>query len=305
MNKIFGNLPFQIYKLRRISKKVTLTTTFTIKQTQDFLHLKMNSDKTTFSALPKWLIPLDFLGLFEKDPFGNLLVIKRFFIFVIGWFTYYRYTAVNKIQIKGSDQLVNLPDNGVLFLSNHQTYFADVIAFYHIFCATKWGYKDTISPPFYLFSPRARCYYVAAAETMKEGGILPKLFSMGGAITIDRSWRANGENVKRQLDNTAQDKIGMGLKHGWVVSFPQGTTKPYAPIRKGTAHLIKEHQPIVIPVVINGFRRAFDKKGLRFKKRNTRLTVHFKEPMQFLPDESIEDMITRVTVAIEQEPPVM
>ncbi len=265
----------------------------------------MDSKKTTFSSLPKWLIPLDFLGIFEKDPFGNFLTIKRFFIFVIGWFTYYRYTAVNKISVRGSDQLVNLPDSGVLFLSNHQTYFADVIAFYHIFCATKWGYKDTISPPFYLFSPRARCYYVAAAETMKEGGILPKLFSMGGAITIDRSWRANGENVKRELDNSAQDKIGMGLKHGWVVSFPQGTTKPYAPVRKGTGYLIKEHHPIVIPVVINGFRRAFDKKGLRFKKRNTRLTVTFKEPMHFAPDESIDSIIERVTNAIEQQAPVM
>lgn len=262
----------------------------------------MTSKKSTFSALPTWLARFDFLGIFEKDPFGNFLAIKRFFIFVIGWFTYYRYTAVNKIKITGSEQLVDLPDNGVIFLSNHQTYFADVIAFYHIFCATKWGYKDSIAPPFYLFSPRARCYYVAASETMKEG-ILPKLFSIGGAITIDRSWRANGENVKRELDNSAQDKIGMGLKHGWVVSFPQGTTKPFAPVRKGTAYLIKEHQPIVIPVVINGFRRAFDKKGLRFKKRNTTLTVQFKAPMQFLPDESVDDMIERITKAIEQEPP--
>ncbi|SKC15099.1 lysophospholipid acyltransferase family protein [Dyadobacter psychrophilus] len=262
----------------------------------------MHSKKSIFSLLPSWLVRFDFMGVFEQDPFGNYLIIKRIIIFIIGWFTYYRYTAVNKIEIIGSDQLIELPDNGVLFLSNHQTYFADVIAFYHIFCATKWGYKDTISPPFYLFSPRARCYYVAASETMKEG-ILPKLFSIGGAITIERSWRANGENVKRQLDNAAQDKIGMGLKHGWVVSFPQGTTKPYAPVRKGTAHLIKDHQPIVIPVVINGFRRAFDKKGLRFKKRNTKLTVHFKPPMHFLPDESLESMIDRVTKAIEQEAP--
>ncbi|KAA6440317.1 1-acyl-sn-glycerol-3-phosphate acyltransferase [Dyadobacter flavalbus] len=262
----------------------------------------MNSEKSNYSLLPSWLVRLDFMGIFEKDPFGNYLIIKRFFIFVLGWFTYYRYTAVNKIRIIGSDQLLDLPDHGVLFLSNHQTYFADVIAFYHIFCAAKWGYKDTISPPFYLFSPRARCYYVAAAETMK-GGILPRLFSMGGAITIERSWRANGENVQRQLDNSAQDRIGLGLGHGWVISFPQGTTKPFAPVRKGTAHLIKEHQPIVIPVVINGFRRAFDKKGLRFKKRNTKLTVQFKAPMHFLPDESIESMIERVTKAIEQEAP--
>ncbi|MPR34646.1 lysophospholipid acyltransferase family protein [Salmonirosea aquatica] len=263
----------------------------------------MIKPKTTYSVLPRWLDRLDFLGLFEKDPFGNLLIVRRLAIILIGWFTYYRYTAVNKIRIRGTEHLLNLPDHGVLFLSNHQTYFADVIAFYHIFCAVKWGYKDTISPPFYLFSPRVRNYYVAASETMKEGGILPRLFSIGGAITVERSWRAQGENVKRNLDNSAQDKIGMGLDHGWVVSFPQGTTKPYAPVRKGTAYLIKEHQPIVVPVVINGFRRAFDKKGLRFKKRNTTLTVQFKPPMHFLPNESVESMVARVTTAIEQDIP--
>lgn len=260
----------------------------------------MSSQKITYSLLPKWLASMDFLGLFERDPFGNYLTVKRFFIFVMGWFTYYRYTAVNKIEIKGAEQLLELPDQGVLFLSNHQTYFADVIAFYHIFCASKWGYKDTISPPFYLFSPRARCYYVAASETMTEGGILPKLFSIGGAILVERSWRAKGEDVKRTLDNSAQNKIGMGLDHGWVVSFPQGTTKPFAPVRKGTAYMIKEQNPIVIPVVINGFRRAFDKKGLRFKKRNTKLTVHFKAPLVFAPDASIDEIVEGVTNAIEQ-----
>ncbi len=262
----------------------------------------MSFKKITYSALPSWLARMDFLGLFEKDPFGNYLVIKRLLIFILGWFSYYRYTAVNKIRITGTENLIDLPDQGVLFLSNHQTYFADVIAFFHIFCAVKWGYKDTMSPPFYLLSPRARMYYVAAAETMK-GGFLPKVFSMGGAITIERSWRANGEDVKRQLDTSAQDRIGMGLQHGWVVSFPQGTTKPYAPVRKGTAHLINDQQPIVIPVVINGFRRAFDKKGLRFKKRNTKLTVQFKPPMHFAPGESVEEMVARVTRAIEQEAP--
>ena len=263
----------------------------------------MRSTRVTYSVLPRWLAKLDFMGLFEKDPFGNLLLIKRMLVAILGWFTYYRFTAVNKIRIKGTEHLHQLPDQGVLFLSNHQTYFADVIAFYHIFCAVKWGYKDTISPPFYLFSPRVRSYYVAASETMKEGGILPRLFSMGGAITVERSWRAKGENVQRGLDTSAQDKIKMGLDHGWVVSFPQGTTKPYAPVRKGTAYLIKEHQPIVVPVVINGFRRAFDKKGLRFKKRNTQLTVEFKPPMYFSPDESVESMVERITLAIEQQLP--
>jgi len=263
----------------------------------------MKTKKIIYSYLPVFLRPLDFLGLFEKDPFGNSLLLKRLMIFTLGWFTFYRLTAVNRLKIEGTEHLMNLPDQGVLFLSNHQTYFADVMSFYHIFCAVKWGYKDTVSPPFYLFSPRARLYYVAAAETMKEGGFLPRIFSTVGGILIARSWRAHGENVKRELDNTGQEKIKRGLEHGWVISFPQGTTKPFAPVRKGTAYMIRDSHPIVVPVVINGFRRAFDKKGLRFKKRNTQLTVSIKPPLHFSENEEVDEMVGRITRAIEQVPP--
>jgi acetylornithine/succinyldiaminopimelate/putrescine aminotransferase len=58
-----------------------------------------------------------------------------------------------------------------------------------------------------------------------------------------------------------------------------------------------------VPIVINGFRRAFDKKGLRFKKRNTLLTVRIKPPLAIDPDESVESIVDRVRAAIEQEAP--
>ncbi|WP_044130387.1 lysophospholipid acyltransferase family protein [Rudanella lutea] len=257
---------------------------------------------TKFSYLPKPLALLDVLGLFECDPFGNSLLVKRILIGTIGWFTYARYTVVNRIEIEGTENIENLPINNVLFLSNHQTYFADVIAFFHIFCSVKWGFKNTLLPPMYLFGPRARNYYVAASETMKKG-VLARLFSMGGAITVERSWRADGRDVKREVDTSAGEKVGKALAHGWVVSFPQGTTSPYAPVRKGTAHMIMQNQPIVVPIVINGFRRAFDKKGLRFKKRNTLLTVRIKPPLQIDPNDSVDDIVAKVRAAIEQDVP--
>lgn len=264
--------------------------------------VNVSKRKKVYSYLPGFLNRIDFLGIFEKDPFGNSLLLKRLMIFVLGWFTYYRLTAVNRLKIEGMEHLAKLPDQGVLFLSNHQTYFADVMSFYHVFCASKWGYQNTVSPPFYLFSPRARMYYVAAAETMKEGGVLPKIFTTVGAILVQRSWRAKGENVKRELDNRGQENIAKGLEHGWVISFPQGTTKPFAPVRKGTAYLIKENNPIIVPIVINGFRRAFDKKGLRFKKRNTLLTVKIQPPMEYDPNDTVEELVEKITVAIQQTP---
>ena len=65
--------------------------------------------------------------------------------------------------------------------------------------------------------------------------------------------------------------IGVALNDGWVITFPQGTTTPFKP-GKGTAHIIKEFKPVVIPIVIDGFRRSFDKKGIRIKKK-----VYYKQ----------------------------
>ena len=244
---------------------------------------------------------IDIFGIFEKDPFGNWLILKRLTILVAGYPTYWRIAVANKIKIEGTEHIENLPNQNVFFISNHQTYFADVITFYHIFCAVKWGFGNKLFP-IYLFAPRARTFYVAAKETMQEG-LIPKLFSLAGAILVERSWRAKGENVERSVDSSASVNVSKGLQFGWVVSFPQGTTSPYAPIRKGTAHIIKENNPIVVPVVINGFRRAFNKTGLGYKKRNTELSVKFKTPIRFDPNLSVEEITEQVKNIIEQDMP--
>jgi len=243
------------------------------------------------------------LRLLRKDPFGNMLFIKRALLGLLAVGTYARLNIFNRLKIEGSEHLHELPDTNVLFVSNHQTYYADVIALYHIFCSVKWGFKDSVRYPVYFMLPRVKSFYVAAEETMKESGFLPKLFSYAGAITVKRSWRAKGQDVQRGADTQAPDKIKKGLEHGWVVNFPQGTTKPYAPIRKGTAHMIKLFRPIVVPVVINGFRRAFDKKGLKFKKRGTTLSVKFKKPLIFDENMTVEEIQAQIAILIEQVPP--
>ena len=79
-----------------------------------------------------------------------------------------------------------------------------------------------------------------------------------------------------------------------------GTTKPFAPGRKGTAFIIKQHRPIVIPVVINGYWRAFNKKGLKMKKRGSLLSVTFKEPLDIDYNDTCENILEKIMDAIEQ-----
>lgn len=237
--------------------------------------------------------------MLKRDAFGNLLIIKRTIIFYVGLIIYYRFNIANKTKVKGSEVLRNLPENGVLFVSNHQTYFADVAGMYQVFNHAKIGVYNRIDVFKTLFFPRLNVYFVAARETMKSG-FLPRLFSYVGAVMVKRTWRAKGKDVERPVDPTDVDNIHRAIHNGWVITFPQGTTKPYVQGRKGTAHLIKETRPIVIPVVVNGFRRAFDKKGFFMKKKNVELTITFKEPMKLDYEDSADDILRKVMLAIEQ-----
>lgn len=236
-----------------------------------------------------------------KDPFGNLYFFKSILIFIVGWFSWYRLNVVNKTKYSGLHNIKGLPKNGVLFVSNHQTYYADVVAINHGFMKSRLGKDGKMGIPFYLFWPKVNTFYVAAKETMVESGFIPKLFSYGGAILVKRTWREKGKEIHRQVDTKDQDKIGMALDAGWIVTFPQGTTTPYTPLRKGTAHIIKENEPIVIPVKINGFRRAFDKKGLLFKKRGVELQVEFKKALKFNADEDVEKILQKISNEIGQD----
>ena len=97
--------------------------------------------------------------------------------------------------------------------------------------------------------------------------------------------------------------IGTALDDGWVITFPQGTTTPFKPLRKGTAHIIKKYKPIVVPIVIDGFRRSFDKKGLLIKKKGILQSMVIKEPLAIdYENTSMEEIIEQLEYAIEQHP---
>ena len=229
----------------------------------------------------------------------NFKLVRKIVYAIVGIISYPGLTIVNRLKISGTEHVRNLPDSNVLFVSNHQTYFADVITFLHIFCAVKWGKQNKLGIPYYLLNPFTNVYYVAAEETMK-GSFISKLFTLAGALTVKRTWRNEGTEVRKGLDPSDTRKITRTLQHNWVITFPQGTTKPFAPGRKGTAYIIKLTRPLVIPVVIDGFWRAFNKKGLKFKKTGTLLTVKFKEPLQINYDASSEIILDQVMDAIEQ-----
>ncbi|MBQ4822398.1 lysophospholipid acyltransferase family protein [Aquimarina sp. MMG016] len=242
------------------------------------------------------------MGLFKRNPFGHILFLKKWLIRVMGSLTHRRYRGFNELQIEGSEIFKDLPDNGVLFVSNHQTYFADVVAMFHVFNASLSGRVDSIKNIGYLWNPKLNLYYVAAKETMKAG-LLARILAYAGAITVERTWREKGQDINRQVKMSDITNIKRALEDGWVITFPQGTTKPFKPIRKGTAHIIRQYKPIVIPIVIDGFRRSFDKKGVVIKKKGILQSMVIKPPLDVdYENDSIDNIVEKLEYAIEQHP---
>jgi 1-acyl-sn-glycerol-3-phosphate acyltransferase len=136
-----------------------------------------------------------------------------------------------------------------------------------------------------------------------KAGLLPRILAYVGSVSIERTWRSKGQDVQRQVKMSDISNIGVALNDGWVITFPQGTTTPFKPIRKGTAHIIKKYKPVVIPIVIDGFRRSFDKKGIRIKKRNILQSMEIKKPLDIdYETESVESIVEKIEYAIEQHP---
>lgn len=209
----------------------------------------------------------------------------------LGFFDWVRFGVFNRLTYEGREHLVGLPPTGVLLVANHLTYYIDVLAIHHAIASKRCSPLDG-------FRANLDVGFIAAFETLNERGLVPRLFNYCGAVLVRRTWREGEREVKRPIDPADLERIGDALRRGWLITFPQGTTTPGAPVRKGTAHLIREHHPIVVPVRVEGFDRAFDRKGLRRIGRGVALSVRFGAPLDIKPDDSVERIVETLAEAI-------
>ena len=225
----------------------------------------------------------------KKNIFGQTIFLKRLIIGFVGLITHRTFRS-KRFEIKGSKNLVNLPSTNVLFVSNHQTYFYDVIAMLHVFNSSVKGRIDSVKKPKYLISPKTNLYYIASLETMKKS-VITKLLTYAGAVLVQRSWRDSGESVSRDIRSEDPDKIKLALKDGWVITFPRGTTDNSKPIRKGTAHIIKNNNPLIVPINLIGFKDVFQRNGLKVINRKKFFSIEIMKPLQIdMTKKSIEEI---------------
>ena len=169
----------------------------------------------------------------NKNIFGQYLIIKKAIIRTIGVLTHKTFNN-KRFNIQGTTILNEIPKHNVLFISNHQTYFYDVIAMLHVFNASVNGRRDSLKNILYLLKPKSNIYFIAALETMKAS-VISKILSYAGSILIKRTWREAGKEITRNIRGEDFDNIIKALNDGWVITFPRGTTDNSKPVRSGTA----------------------------------------------------------------------
>ncbi|MEZ4385478.1 MAG: lysophospholipid acyltransferase family protein [Nannocystaceae bacterium] len=217
--------------------------------------------------------------------------MKRLLFGALGVYDWVRFEVFNNTRFEGREHLRGLPRSGVLFVSNHLTYYIDVLAIHQAIAGPRCRFVDG-------FRANTNMRFIAAAETLNDRGWAPKIFKYTGAVLVRRTWREAGRDIKRPVQRDDIEKIGAALRRGWLLTFPQGTTAPGAPVRKGTAHIIREHRPIVVPVQLYGFDRAFARKGLRRIAKGVDLRVRFGAPLGLTGDEPVAEIVEAIAQAI-------
>ena len=233
----------------------------------------------------------------NKNIFGQYLSIKKAIIRTIGVLTHKTFNN-KRFNIQGTSILNEIPKNNVLFISNHQTYFYDVIAMLHVFNASVNGRRDSLKNILYLLKPKSNIYFIAALETMKAS-VIPKILSYAGSILIKRTWREAGKEISRNIRGEDFDNITKALNDGWVITFPRGTTDNSKPVRSGTAYIIKQTNPIVIPVKIDGFVDVFERNSLKIKNKTKPFSIKFGNALTFHDNESIESITNQIEKIID------
>ena len=233
----------------------------------------------------------------NKNIFGQYLIIKKAIIRTIGVLTHKTFNN-KRFNIQGTTILNEIPKHNVLFISNHQTYFYDVIAMLHVFNASVNGRRDSLKNILYLLKPKSNIYFIAALETMKAS-MISKILSYAGSILIKRTWREAGKEITRNIRGEDFDNIIKALNDGWVITFPRGTTDNSKPVRSGTAHIIKGTNPIVIPVKIDGFGDVFERNSLKIKNKTKPFSIKFGNALKFNDNESIESITNQIEKIID------
>ncbi len=178
-------------------------------------------------------------------------------------FTVPYFALLNDVQIEGDGVLAHLPPRNVVFLSNHQTYFLEAIAFF-----------DLVYVRHGLPLERPMLRFSAAEETMKKN-LLTALMRLAGGVTLRRSFREGGVDVKRPVDLAGAARVEDAIREGWLLHFPAGTTKRGAPLRPGVARLLHDTRAVAIPVRVTGFRELLLHKQLPGKLfREARVVLH-------------------------------
>ena len=146
-------------------------------------HLFLNI-RTQFADIPYFarLTKTNRMKILER--FKYIKVIRSVVYGTVGMITYPGLVMFNKIRIEGTEHLRKLPRHNVLFVSNHQTYFADVIASY--FLCGKMEKAEQARVAILFIEPLYQCIFCCSGRN-HEWIMDQSFFQNGGCINCKKN----------------------------------------------------------------------------------------------------------------------
>jgi 1-acyl-sn-glycerol-3-phosphate acyltransferase len=229
-------------------------------------------------------------------------------IYFLGLLTKKNLYKKGQLAIHNKEILKKLPDTNVLFLSTHTTYYMEAAAMLHSF----WYAKTDFEKDKYIMRkkpPVSHFNMVVEYKSFKKEkdslwlSIITKLMNVVGTILVKREHTNTdvSDTSRKKFNIEAFKKMEKALNEGALIFFPQGTTKSKARIQSGTFKIIRENNPIIVPVVTKNFDIRYGKKGIFVNDHKETLNVTFKEPFQFPKDSTNEEMRVSLVKLLELE----
>jgi len=158
-------------------------------------------------------------------------VMKINSLFLCRRYTYPGFAITLTDSITGTEHFKNLPKRNVLFVSNHQTYFADVSCSSYFLCSKMEKRKQTWYSLLFIESFYPRVLGCGCWNNEKQ--LHKQNIQVGRGYTVKRTWRSAGKKWDARLIPGTPGKIARALENNWVITFPARHNEPFAPGRKG------------------------------------------------------------------------
>lgn len=220
---------------------------------------------------------------FLKNNIKNQKILKKAWLQSMYFKFYSEFELKNDVVYNGDSVLADLPEAGVMFVSNCEAYQIDTMLLYR---------RLMTSPGYSVLEPKTNLSTLCVPETFDY-------------LTDQRALEYFDCIPHPTVDNASISKysalraVVRSLQTGWLLNFPspEGLNTALS-VHASVAPFIKRIRPIIVPIHIDGTKNTFGSGARSIHNEVKKIEVTFKKPLKIDYSEHPEVISTQISCAI-------